>query len=88
MEGLSPKKIQSLMSGARKKNPAQKGFALIRTESGLEKVSLRDLNNGVGSFDGKTGTPKRSRKGRTYPAPNGRRFYAPNWQDDVVLYCQ
>jgi hypothetical protein len=34
-----------------------------------------------GAFDSKTGSPKRSRKGRTYRAPNGYAVFVPNWDE-------
>lgn len=78
--------IELLISGRRKPRAAQVGgYALVRAENGLEKVALAKLE--VGQFEGKQGTPRRSRKGRTYRAPNGRRFMAHQWEKpEVVLY--
>jgi len=39
-----------------------------------------------GEFHGKQGTPKRSRKGRTYRAPNGTRGYHPWNPEEVQVY--
>jgi hypothetical protein len=38
-----------------------------------------------GGFTGKAGTMKRSRKGRTYRAPNGSRTYLNNWWDETTV---
>jgi hypothetical protein len=40
----------------------------------------------LGSFHGRAGTPKRSRKGRTYRAPNGVRKYHPWNPQEVIAY--
>lgn len=77
--------IAALMSGGSKSKAAQSGFALVRTENGLEKVALDKIN--LGGFEGKAGTARRSRKGRTYRAPNGRRHYAGQYETpEVVSY--
>jgi hypothetical protein len=39
----------------------------------------------VGAYEGKTGTKYRSRKGRTWTRPNGRRYYN-NLTESVVAY--
>jgi hypothetical protein len=84
MKGLSPEKLKELLSGPRNKKPAQQGYALIRTENGLERVSLANLE--VGGFIGNVGSTRRNRKGRQYRLPNGRRHYAPNWEVEVIAY--
>lgn len=64
--------IVKLMAPRKKQRTGK--FALVRYEGskGLIKVNLEDI--GVGPvFEGRTGTPRRSRKGRTYHAPNGSR---------------
>lgn len=83
MDGLDPKLIKALMSGRKITKKAQR-FALIRTEDGIEKVPLKNLE--PGEFHGKVGTTRRSRKGRTYKAPNGSRKFQPNWEQEVVAY--
>ena len=43
----------------------------------------------MGSFHGKVGTPKRSRKGRTYNAPNWSRWYPHShsaYGSEVIAY--
>lgn len=77
--------IEALMGGRRIQKKAQaSAFALIRTENGVEKVSLKDLE--TGHFDSKLGTTKRSRKGRTYKAANGYTKFAPNWDTEVIAH--
>jgi len=39
----------------------------------------------VGAYEGRAGTPRRSRKGRVWREPNGRREYL-NGSDNVIAY--
>lgn len=80
---MDRKLIEALMSGRKIKKQAQR-FALIRTQEGIERTSLTNLE--VGQYEGKVGTTRRSRKGRTYKSPNGSRRYQPNWENEVIAY--
>lgn len=60
------------------------GKAYVRSEGGLKEVSLNSVE--IGSFVGKAGSLRRSRKGRTYRLANGRRTYQAPWKDPVVSY--
>lgn len=64
----------------------KKGFALVRTEQGLEKVPLSQVSYSIGKFEGKQGTTKRSSKGRTSILPNGKRYYNGLLERDIVAY--
>lgn len=68
----------------RKNSTGSKGYALVKREGDLVKVSLNEVE--LGGFQGKQGTTKRSRKGRTSIRPNGSRFYAPYGKSEVVAY--
>jgi hypothetical protein len=78
--------IKLLRSGKRaaKKSRTDQGYAIIRTKQGLEKVALSEVE--IPQFHGRVGTTRRSSKGRTYRAPNGRRYYVENWDNAVVSY--
>lgn len=75
---------------SRKRKPQGKGKAFVRGEDGLtSQVIMRMGDVNLGKFEGNVGSVKRSRKGRTYHAPNGRRFYNPlheSGDDQVVAY--
>lgn len=85
MQGLTLDDLAALFAPRKTAQPIN-GFAMIRGENGLEKVSLSKLQ--VGTFEGKTGTPRRSRKGRTYPAPNGKRYYVGHYDSPEVVSYQ
>lgn len=78
--------IKLLLAGpVRKSSTGRKGYALVKTSSGLERVPLKGLN--LGCFEGKQGSIRRSRKGRTTIMPNGFARYVPYGNpDNVVAY--
>jgi hypothetical protein len=76
--------IEALMSNKPKASKTVKPNALIRTENGIEQVVLKSSE--FGAFQGKTGSIKRSRKGRTYRQSNGYVKFAPNWEKEVIAY--
>jgi len=69
MASLSAEKIAELMSG---KKLSKRGFYRTTAGERIEGIVPADM---VGKMDGKTGSMRRSRKGRTYHAPNGSRRY-------------
>lgn len=73
-----------------KKVPAldfTKGFALVRTDAGIEKQTLsKEVKASLGRFDSKQGSIKRSRKGRTSIRPNGYARYNAITELDVIAY--
>jgi len=71
----------------RKQNFAQ-GYAIVQdTETGIHtKVPLSEVREDIGHFEGKTGSMRRSRKGRSYRLANGRRFYCPGYGKRVIAY--
>lgn len=73
-----------------KKVPAldfTKGFALVRSDAGIEKHTLtKEVNSSLGRFDSKQGSIKRSRKGRTSIMPNGYARYNSITELDVIAY--
>jgi hypothetical protein len=77
---------------SRKRKRVGKGRAFIRNTDGqLESVIIDKMGDfDLGKHVGKVGTMVRSRKGRTYHAPNGRRTYQPKDYDTngqtVVAY--
>lgn len=87
MEGLSIADITALTTKRSKKgSTAKKGYAIVRSaDGGLDKVPLDSVSS-VGKFEGKAGTMRRSRKGTPRRLPNGTRFFAPNWETEVVSY--
>jgi hypothetical protein len=56
----------------------------VLTQDGWEHFT-QDKHD-LGSFHGRAGTTKRSRKGRTYRAPNGVRKYHPWNPQEVIAY--
>jgi hypothetical protein len=54
---------------------------LARLLTGGRKSKPAQVNKSGGHFDGKLGTPRRSRKGRTYRAPNGYVEYVPTLEE-------
>ena len=83
LASLTAEKIMELMQSPKKESKL--GF--YRTTSGerIEGIVPADL---VGKMDGKTGSMRRSRKGRTYRAPNGSRRYIASdaIREDVAYY--
>jgi len=63
-----------------------KGYAIVRTDAGLETVALSSVREHIGSFQGKQGSTKRSNKGATRIRPNGRRKYVGSTDVDVIAY--
>lgn len=86
MQGLSSEELAAIFAPRKSRTESVGGFAMIRGENGLEKVPLSKLT--VGAFEGKTGTLRRSRKGRTYHAPNGQRYYAGQYDTPEVVSYQ
>lgn len=75
----------------RKQRGKGKGSAFVRTPEGLVTETIKKMGDfDLGKHVGNVGTMKRSRKGRTYHAPNGRRSYQPHDYDtnrqEVVAY--
>lgn len=86
MDGLSPDLIRELLNKKRHRNSPRK-FALVRTANGVEKFPVSKVKaEALGKFDGKAGTIKRSRKGRTYRKADGSRYYCPDWNNTVIGY--
>lgn len=75
--------LKLLAPPPRKSRTGGKSYALL--DNG-DKVPLSSLSvETLGSFQGKAGTMRRSRKGRTYRQANGSRFYCPNYTGVRVL---
>lgn len=72
---------------AKKPSNAVKGF-WVRRNGKLEFSASKPKDLAIEAFEGKTGTPVRSRKGRTYVKPNGRRYFQARWweSDRIVSY--
>jgi hypothetical protein len=64
----------------------QIGKAVLRDRHSGELYSGDAKSSQYGSFQGRQGTKRRSRKGSVTTLPNGSRFYAPCWETDVVMY--
>lgn len=62
-----------------------KGFALVRGDAGLVKVPINEITK-VGQYEGKQGSIRRSRKGRTWIMPNGYVYYNGIGAGYVVAY--
>jgi hypothetical protein len=89
---LSDDKIRKLYQGSR--------FTGVKTRTGSKSSRKRrtwmDCEGTVhtgnppaslkGGFEGNLGTPRRSRKGRTYREPNGSRRYVTPWEGTVIAY--
>lgn len=81
--------MKRLLEGKRKRKPSYaNGFAFVRTATGeLEKVAMTsEVRKSIGRYEGKQGTVKRSRKGRSSIKPNGTRFYNAVTELEVVSY--
>jgi hypothetical protein len=91
---LSEATIASLFQAKkdkRVKRKSGKGKVFIRNEHGLVTEIITSMGDyDLGKHVGKVGTMVRSRKGRTYHAPNGTRKYQPKDYDtngtEVVAY--
>jgi len=69
------------------KEVAPKNLAWVRGYEGLAMVNADTLSaDNKGYFEGKQGTTRRSRKGRTWIAPNGTRKFFMNHGSNVVGY--
>jgi len=88
---LEPEVIAALMEKARTSSRGMSGSL----DSGGEKHFTRNgwaygkvTADMKGEFVGNVGTTRRSRKGRTYHAPNGSRSYQEQWwvENPVVAY--
>jgi hypothetical protein len=87
MEGLDRQVIEALTSGRKLKSRTER-FAIVRdgAGTGVNKVPAADIKpEGFGYFDSKVGTMRRSRKGRTYHAPNGYSRYAGQYETPEVI---
>lgn len=76
---------------SRRRKPEGKGTVFVRSEEGLNTAVIKRMGDwDLGTHVGNVGTTKRSRKGRTYKAPNGVRKYQPHDYDrgapTVVAY--
>jgi hypothetical protein len=76
--------IKLLLAPRAAKARAAQPTAIVRGSEGLERASVDSLAKG--QFVGKQGTPRRSRKGATRIAANGRRYYEVAWDSPVVAY--
>lgn len=87
---LSPADITKLLaSGGYKRRTTQvaTNHHFARDDNGLLiRVPGKPAAGSIGKFDGKVGTTVRSRKGRTYKAPNGSRKYIAPLDNEVVMY--
>jgi len=81
---LTRTQINFLLEQERRKG---KTFHFARDTNGtLVRVSGKPPTGGIGSFQGKLGTPVRSKKGRTYRKGNGYTHYIIPWDEPVVMY--
>jgi hypothetical protein len=77
--------IRSLMAPGPKKSKApQEGQERAIMSDGAV-LPLKQVITQVGGFEGNAGTLARSRKGRVYRKPNGRRFYCSSYETPEVL---
>lgn len=87
---LSLEQIQAVRAGVKKNSTGSlaKSFAWVRGEDGLfEKVPLSSVEAmDLGSFQGRAGSLRRSRKGAVRRLPNGRRKFVQTWKSSVVSY--
>lgn len=65
-----------------------KGFIILRDENDcLTKEAITpETRASIGKFEGRAGSIKRSRKGRTSRMANGRRFYNGITEHEIVAY--
>ena len=80
--------IQAVRAHAKKSSTGLRKFAWVRGEDGqLVKVALATVAAAeLGSFQGRAGSLRRSRKGATRRLANGRRNYIAPWNGRVVSY--
>lgn len=71
--------------GVKTANRPHKLITRVDGELVVEYVATLPMSL-VGGYDGKAGTMKRSRKGRSSRNANGRRFYNPNYEREVIAY--
>lgn len=70
-----------------KRKPAKgKGYVLLNTGDGIERQTIQRMGDyDFGSFEGKVGSIRRSRKGATRRVPNGSRKYV-RMTNEVIAY--
>lgn len=85
---LTPDDLTRMLSQKpTKRKSTSSRCAIIRTENGLERVPMIEIKAAdLGNFVGKVGSMRRSRKGRSYRAPNGSRRYLHGDGIEVVAY--
>lgn len=78
--------IEELMKGPdSNKGATVNGRKYLNYEVEYVTTTRSKFSDLVGAFQGNVGSPRRSRKGRTYHAPNGRRFYVRD-SEEVLAY--
>lgn len=92
MSSISTELLATLMMPRSKRPKVERpldfseGFALVRTENGLEKIPIKQAKASLQRFEGKQGSIRRSAKGRTRIMPNGYVKYNAITELDVVSY--
>lgn len=81
MEGLTSSEISELLAPRAKKVKTPTGVGSKFDSDGWKVL---ESTSEVGKFEGRAGTIKRNRKGRTSRLPNGSRWY-PKWLEHEVL---
>jgi len=91
VNGLSNADILALMTPRARRTTtnleaaAMAKFMLVKTAQGtIEAQAFKTAE--ISKFEGKVGTVRRSRKGRTRRNANGRRYYVRNFDLDIVAY--
>ncbi len=84
MDGLSDAAIKMLFAPKPRKLRTSKRYMVTNTSEGLVREPF--ATSEIAHYEGKVGTVRRSRKGKTQRQANGRRFYVPNFDKEVVAY--
>ena len=93
MEGITNTNVLAQLMLPKAKRPkavkpldVADGYALVRTENGLEKLPIAQAKASLGKFESRQGSIRRSAKGRTRIMPNGYARYNGITELDVVAY--
>lgn len=83
---LTPQQITALLNAPKKRrNRKAKSYGIGFDDTNTLIFLPKPTASQKGGFAGKVGTTRRSRKGRTYKAPNGTRYYDGLGQDIAYL---
>lgn len=82
MDGLTSADIDALLGKRRTKKPPQAIGRYLDSNNEWQPLLKSDMKR-ISAYDSKVGSTRRSRKGRTYKAPNGYARF-PSWMPEEI----